>query len=284
VTAPGARRKKPVLTIALAVIVTGVSVYLLARGWSFYKLSEADRPEHPDFRTLRSYGSLGNGYGWIAAVLMLINLSYLLRRRFAGLKVGSMAIWLEIHVFTGLMIASLVSFHSTFELKTPAAILGTVSLVVVVITGVAGRLLHMLAPRGTKERLVQLIDRIEAEFPDMREDLANAIAKRPGPQVPANAPLTRAIAAIPAWRRAARERTIALRFLIPRKESMTPTLRRSWRTLIRVAAADARASGVDALLRSWRGLHRFFALLMIVAVLVHAGIAWQAGYHWIFTS
>jgi hypothetical protein len=283
VTAPGARRKKPVLTIALAVIVTGVSVYLLARGWSFYKLSEADRPEHPDFRTLRSYGSLGNGYGWVAAVLMLANLSYLLRRRLGTMRLGSMNLWLDLHVFTGLMIASLVSFHSAFLLKTPAAIVGTVSLVMVVITGIAGRLLHMLAPRGTKERLVELIERIELEFPDMREDLSAAIAKRPGPQLPANASLSRAIAAIPAWRRAARERTIALRFLLPRRESVTPTLARAWRALIRVAAADARASGVDALLRTWRGLHRFFALLMIVAVVVHAGEAWQAGYHWIFT-
>jgi hypothetical protein len=282
-SAPARRRKSPALAIALALVVVGATIALLWRGWSFYKLSEAERPEHPDFRTLRSYGSLGNGYGWIAAVLMLLNLSYLLRRRLGSARLGSMQVWLDIHVFTGLMIASLVSFHSAFQLKTPAAITGTVSLLMVVITGVAGRLLHMLAPRGTKERLVELIERIEAEFPDMREDLANAIAKRPGPQLPPNASFSRAVVAIPAWRRVARERTIALRFLVPRRESVTPTLRRSWRALIRVAAADARASGVDALLRSWRGLHRFFALLMIVAVLVHATVAWQAGYHWIFS-
>jgi hypothetical protein len=33
-----------------------------------------------------------------------------------------------------------------------------------------------------------------------------------------------------------------------------------------------------ALLRSWRGLHRFFALLMLAAVLLHAGIyVWYFG-------
>ena len=37
-----------------------------------------------------------------------------------------------------------------------------------------------------------------------------------------------------------------------------------------------------ALLRSWRGLHRFFALLMLAAVLLHAGVAWHYGYRWIF--
>ena len=41
-------------------------------------------------------------------------------------------------------------------------------------------------------------------------------------------------------------------------------------------------SGMAALLRSWRGLHRFFALLMLAAVLLHAGVAWYYGYRWIF--
>ena len=30
------------------------------------------------------------------------------------------------------------------------------------------------------------------------------------------------------------------------------------------------------------GLHRFFALLMLAAVLLHAGVAWYYGYRWIF--
>ena len=48
------------------------------------------------------------------------------------------------------------------------------------------------------------------------------------------------------------------------------------------SAADARASGIAALLRSWRAMHRFFALLMLSAVFLHAGVAWYYGYRWIF--
>jgi hypothetical protein len=272
--------RRPVLTVSLALVVLTTTIILAARGWSFYWMSIQDRPEHPDFRTLRPSGMLGNGYGWIAALLILLNLSYLVRRRLGGTRFGSMAVWLDIHVFTGLMIASLVSFHSAFQLRTPIATTSTISLAVVVVTGVLGRLLHFLAPANTRVRLEAAIDAFEAEFPGMREDLVAAMAKRPGPAVPANANLLTAIAAIPQWRAAARSRKVALAMMMPHK--MTPALRRTEKDLYRTSAADARAAGISALMRTWRGLHRFFALLMIIAVLLHALVAWHYGYRWIF--
>ncbi|HET9987228.1 MAG TPA: hypothetical protein VFQ65_01880, partial [Kofleriaceae bacterium] len=59
--------------------------------------------------------------------------------------------------------------------------------------------------------------------------------------------------------------------------------RRAIADLVKAAAADARASATSALLRSWRGLHRFFALVMLAAVFLHAGVAWYYGYRWIFS-
>jgi hypothetical protein len=274
------RSRRPVLTISLALVVVTITVILAARGWSYYWMSIQDRPEHPDFRTLRPSGMLGAGYGWIAALLIVLNLSYLVRRRLGGTRFGSMAVWLDIHVFTGLLIASLVSFHSSFQLRTPIATTSTLSLAMVVITGVFGRLLHFLAPANTQQRLTAAIDSFEAEFPGMREDLVMAMAKRPGPKVAANANLLTAIASIPGWRSAAKSRRIALSMMMPHK--MTPALKRAEKDLYRTSAADARAQGVSALLRTWRGLHRFFALLMIIAVLLHALVAWHYGYRWIF--
>jgi hypothetical protein len=275
-----ATRRSPVLTVSLALVVVTTTIILAARGWSFYWMSVQDRPEHPDFRTLRPSGMLGNGYGWIAALLIILNLAYLVRRRLGGTRWGSMAVWLDVHVFTGLMIASLVSFHSAFQLRTPIATTSTLSLAMVVLTGVLGRLLHFLAPANTPQRLTAAIDQFEAEFPGMREDLVSAMAKRPGPKVAANANLLTAVAAIPAWRAAAKSRRVALSMMMPHK--MTPALRKAEKTLYRTSAADARAQGISALLRTWRGLHRFFALLMIIAVLLHALVAWHYGYRWIF--
>src|SRR5437588_12698687 len=113
------RRRVSFVTMLLALVVIAVTVGLAYRGWSFYLMSPEDRPEHPDFRQLRAEGLWGNGYGWVAGSLIVLNLSYLLRRRFGGF--GKMQTWLDIHVFTGLLAASLVSFHSAFQLRTPVA-------------------------------------------------------------------------------------------------------------------------------------------------------------------
>ena len=182
--------RRPVLTVSLALVVLTTTIILAARGWSFYWMSIQDRPEHPDFRTLRPSGMLGNGYGWVAALLIILNLSYLVRRRLGGTRFGSMAVWLDVHVFTGLMIASLVSFHSAFQLRTPIATTSTISLAMVV----AHRRARPLPPlprareharSGSRRRSTAF----EAEFPGMREDLVAAMAKRPGPAVAANANL-----------------------------------------------------------------------------------------------
>ncbi len=120
-------------------------------------------------------------------------------------------------------------------------------------------------------------------MPKHREMLATSIAEHPGPTLQPNASLTRSLLSIPAWRKAGRVRREMIRMTVPPRKELTKPQRRAVAELERAATIDARASGVSALLRSWRGLHRFFALLMLAAVMLHAGVAWYYGYRWIFT-
>lgn len=275
-------RGAPLFTLALILVLVAVSVGLAYRGWSFYRLSLEARVEHPEFRRLRPSGVIGNGYGWVAALLVVLNLSYLVRRRFGGSRFGSMRRWLDVHVFTGLLAASLVTFHSALQLRTPIATVSAASLALVVATGLIGRFLYTLAPAGDRERLRAALDAAEQALPGSRDPIALALARRPGPDVPANASLLRSVLAVPAWRRAGRARRADVEALLPARAARPPALRRIVRDLHQASAAEARAAGVTALLRSWRGLHRFFALLMLAAVLLHAGVAWHYGYRWIF--
>jgi hypothetical protein len=268
--------------LVLGLILISITVGLAYRGWSFYRLSLEDRVEHPEFRTLRPSGVIGNGYGWVAAMLVVLNLSYLVRRRFGSARFGSMKTWLDVHVFTGLLAASLVSFHSAFQLRTPIASVSAASLGTVVLTGLLGRFLYALGPGGVRERLGAALEAVETELPGSRAALAEGIAQRPGPNVAANASLLRSLWAIPSWIGAARDRREILGMILPPRAQMSRELRQATRELYVASDADARASGVAALLRSWRALHRFFALLMLAAVFLHAGVAWYYGYRWIF--
>lgn len=272
------------LALVLGLILIAITIGLVYRGWSFYRLSLEDRVEHPEYRVLRPSGLYGNGYGWVAAMLVVLNLSYLIRRRFGSARFGSMKTWLDVHVFTGLLAASLVSFHSAFQLRTPIASVSAASLGTVVLTGLLGRFLYALGPGGVRERLAAALDAVDDELPRSRAALAEGIAQRPGPDVPANASLLRSLWAIPWWLRAAHERREILAMILPVRSAMSRPLRRAVSELYAASAADARASGIAALLRSWRALHRFFALLMLAAVLLHAGVAWYYGYRWIFAS
>jgi len=276
------RRRVSFLALVLGLIVVSVTIGLVYRGWSFYRLSLEDRVEHPEYRLLRPSGLYGNGYGWVAAMLVVLNLSYLIRRRFGSVRFGSMKTWLDVHVFTGLLAASLVSFHSAFQLRTPIASVSAASLGTVVLTGLLGRFLYALGPGGVRERLGAALDGVEDELPGSRTALAEGIAQRPGPDVPANASLLRSLWAIPSWTVAARDRREILEMILPPRRAMSRELKRAVSELYSASAADARASGIAALLRSWRALHRFFALLMLAAVLLHAGVAWYYGYRWIF--
>lgn len=267
----------------LSLLLIAISMGLAYRGYSFYKLSVEDRVEHPDFRTLRATGLLGNGYGWVAAMLVVLNLSYLIRRRFGGARLGSMQKWLDVHVFTGLLAAVLVSFHSAFQIRTPIAATSTVSLLLVVVTGIIGRFLFALAPTGSRERFKTALDGIDVALPGCRERYAAELAELPGPNVPANASLLDSLFAIPGWIGASRRRRARIVELSPPRKEQSRLQRAAIRELATAAAFEARASGVSALLRTWRGLHRLFALLMLAAVLLHGGVAWYYGYRWIFT-
>lgn len=277
-----ARRKFTFLTLFLIVVLAAITVGLAYRGWSFYRLSLEDRVEHPEFRQLRPSGIIGNGYGWVAAMLIVLNLSYLIRRRFGGAGLGSMRTWLDVHVFTGLLAASLVSYHSAFQVRTPIAAVSAASLGLVVLTGLIGRFLYALAPPSGRERLRAALDAVEAAQPGVRPALSEALAQHPAPEVPANASLLRSLLAVPSWLRASQVRRGVLELLLPPPKAMSRALRQAAAELYAASAAEARAPGMSALLRSWRGLHRFFALLMLAAVGLHGGVAWYYGYRWIF--
>jgi cytochrome b561 len=268
--------------VAMSLLLLSITVGLAFRGWSYYRLSLDDRTLHPEYRLLRPTGLYGNGYGWVAAMLVVLNLSYLIRRRFGSARLGSMKTWLDVHVFTGLLAAALVSFHSAFQLRSTIASISAASLGTVVVTGLLGRFLYALGPGGVRERLGAALAAVEDELPGSRAALAEALVQRPAPDVPANASLLRSLWAAPSWIRTARDRRELLAMILPPRRDMSRALRSATGELYAASAADARASGITALLRSWRGLHRFFALLMLSAVFLHAGVAWYYGYRWIF--
>ncbi|HZU84228.1 MAG TPA: hypothetical protein VE987_14965 [Polyangiaceae bacterium] len=287
--ARAARRAAPWITV---LFLAALAAVLTWRGFDFYRQSLPDRPLHPDYRRLSPSGLVGHGYGMVGTALILTNLLYLVRRRFAKVVptwAGSMKAWLNAHVFTGLVGSLLVVFHSAFQLRTPIATVTSVSLAIVVVTGVVGLYLHALVPKSGLKPLTERLAEIRPLLPGLCGEVEAFVRATPLTSLRHDASFLRTIVTVPRWLLEARARRRGLRAAARRDKTVRvlertePALARAFfAELADLAAGEVDAHAAAALMRSWRSLHRFLAVLMIVSVTVHIGVAWYYGFRWIF--
>lgn len=274
------------VVLVLCAILIGA---LLFRGWEFYRLDLDARIDHDDFRVLGPGELVGHGYGIVGTALILTNLLYLVRRRLARLPLGSMRVWLDLHVVTGLLGSILILFHSAFQLRTPIATVTSVSLLFVVLTGVIGRYIYALAPKPDDPQLDASLEALDTMSSGLGRRIEAALAAHPIPDPGGNPSFLKTLFMIPAWMRAGRARRRIVRehtgAALGTLDDLEAVLfRRVSREAARRAKNQARAAMGASLLRTWRGLHRFLAALMILSVSVHIAVAWFYGYRWLWSE
>ena len=102
---------------------------------------------------------IGYTLGIVGFLLMLSTETlYSLRKRVVGFHYGRMSIWLQVHVFTGLVGPYLVLLHSGWRFQGLAGVL-TIILGVVVVSGLVGRYIYTAVPRsldGAEIAVIQL--------------------------------------------------------------------------------------------------------------------------------
>jgi hypothetical protein len=273
-------------------LLLSLAAALTWRGYSFYRLSVAERPLHPDYSTLNPAGHLGHGYGIFGTLLILTNLLYLVRRRFAKYipdRLGSMKAWLNGHALTGLTGAILVAFHSAFQLRTPIAAVTSASLAIVVGTGLIGFYLHALLPKAGLKPLRDRLAELQPLLPGLVVQVEGFLKQAPVTTLPHDASFARIIATIPRWAFEARRRRRGLKVAV-HGDKLFRVLRRTDPALAKaflLELGDFAAKEVDtnagaAMMRTWRSLHRFLAILLLVSVSVHVYVAWYYGFRWVF--
>lgn len=274
------------LMLVLLLGAAGAALYL--RGANFYLLDPHARVDHPDYRSLSPGQTIGHGYGIVGTLFIFANLLYLARRRVVGWQLGSMRAWLNVHVATGLFGGLLVLFHSAFQLRTPLATATMTALGVVIATGLVGRFIYALVPQANFAGLADNCSLFDTVAPGLGGELLARLRRVPETQIPGRIHLLKVIATLPRWRReAAARRTVVYetvgRYTSEYGDELTLLTDRIAETAA-MAASVPRAAAFDALMRMWRGMHRFFALLMILLVAVHVAVAWYFGYRWIFSE
>ncbi|MDP9149059.1 MAG: hypothetical protein M3O36_03835 [Myxococcota bacterium] len=262
------------------------------RGFGYYRLGLAARATHPDYHLLNPAGLLGHGYGMVGTALIVTNLFYLVRRRYTQhipASFGSVKAWFNAHVFTGLIGSLLILFHSAFQLRTPIATVTSVSLGVVVLTGLVGLYLYHLLPKAGLHPLRGRLAELQPLMPGLVRCVEEFVKSTPVTQLRLDASFVRAVATVPRWvlqaraRRRGIERAVRgdqlFRLLVVEDAGLAGDLVSDLR---RLCAAEVDTQAGSAVMRSWRSLHRFLAILMVVSVSVHIAVAWYFGFRWIF--
>jgi hypothetical protein len=280
-----ALRVTPALWLGVLLIGT-VAALLWLRGAGYYPLPLSDRVDHSDYAVLSPGRPVGRIYGVVGFTLILVNLSYLLRRRFAHLPLGRMRLWLDSHVVTGLTASLFVAFHSAFQLRSPVAMVIAMTLGVTVVTGVVGRFFYAFAPRVTDELALRIAD-LAALVPAVKKPLSDGLAKLAPSEPPGGSGLWRVVRNLPQWLRETRQRrALVLSTFAASLADVHPLERQHAepvaREVARLAVREVYAVAGRELLRAWRPWHRLCALVMVAGVLLHIGVALFFGYAWDF--
>ena len=277
------------ITVFVLVVLGSLMTW---RGWDYYRQGLSARALHPDYRLLNPGGFIGHGYGMVGTAMIATNLLYLVRRRFAKYipdRFGSMKAWLNAHAFTGLVGSLLILFHSAFQLRTAVATVTSVSLAIVVVTGLAGLYLYLLMPKAGLAPFRQRLAVYEPFLPALVKDVDDFVKKTPATSLPLDAGFVRTLFTVPRWAVEARARRRGIR-RTARTDKLFRAVAKADATLARdlvdelgdLAAAEVDTHAGRAVMGSWRSLHRFLAILMLVSVSVHIAVAWYYGFRWIF--
>jgi hypothetical protein len=139
--------------VAWGVLASGVvAVWVLVAlgGREYYATPLAVRAYAPTHPLLRPSGPVGHTLGVVGTLMILVPFLYMARKRWRRLQgVGTLPAWLEVHLFCGIAGPALITLHTSFKFNGLVAA-AYWSMVVVVLSGFAGRHLYVRIPRALR--------------------------------------------------------------------------------------------------------------------------------------
>jgi hypothetical protein len=279
-----------ILLFLIYAVSFGGTLLLALDGLDYYRTPLVERARHELFWSLKPGGTTGHTLGIVGSALMVLMLVYTVRKRWRRLRrVGRLSGWLHFHIYCGVIGPLLVILHSSFKVQGLVA-LSFWSMILVALSGFVGRYLYVQIPRRRQGDELTL-----SEAEALNRDTARRLTEDLG--VPAEA-LTRLdrLAAVDPSRGGG---ALALFLHLPlsglRLRSALRRLQRDLPPLPRDTVGDLRSlllqraqlqrrialwDRLQALFHYWHVLHKPFAVVMYLFMLVHIAVALATGYGW----
>ncbi|MGA1824370.1 MAG: hypothetical protein ACMUIP_06865 [bacterium] len=144
------------------VMLIGITSYLYILYKPYLAMSQHTRHLEPLLHErLKPSGSIGHGLGILGGLVMIFcTLLYTLRKKFEFFEcMGTLSLWLEIHIFLGLLGPILIVFHTALKFNGVIG-LGFWLMFIIVISGIFGKIFfgHCFWNITQKYELSQNID------------------------------------------------------------------------------------------------------------------------------
>lgn len=280
-----------VRTTVLLLILSALAAINLA-GWPYYAASASARLRHPLRPLFKSSGTVGQTLGILALALFLFLWLYPIRKRVRALAfTGSVGRWLDVHIAAGVLVPMVAAMHASWRF-TGLIGLGYAAMFIVALSGIVGRYLYTRIPRTrggielSREELAHERRKLLGELCEMTGlaplEIERALAPAPARAGGLLASLAQMVTDDLARRTAVRRfvRSLAGR---PGPAPNRGVLRRVAYLAGREMALEQRLRMLDAIhrvFRFWHVAHRPLAVMALLAVLVHVGVAVAVGQTW----
>jgi hypothetical protein len=262
---------------------------LFTAGADFYRTPLLERAHHEGYWVWKAGGSTGHKLGIVGSSMMVLMLLYSVRKRVGALRrLGPLGGWLDVHIFLGVVGPLLVVLHSSFKVQGLVA-LSFWSMVVVATSGVLGRYLYLQIPR-TRAGEERALAELEAEDRALSEQLRTAFRLEAAQvaqldalvSVPERAGLLGGFVRLVTDDLRLRS---ALREFARGCRSVPRPVARDFERVVRQKAQVRRRillwDRVHELFHYWHVLHKPFALVMCLFMIVHVAVALVTGYGWV---
>jgi hypothetical protein len=280
--------RRAALGTLYALALAGVAT-ILVLGFDYYRTPLLERGHHPGYWTWKPSGTVGHKLGLFGASMMVLMLLYSVRKRAGALRrAGPLSRWLDAHIFLGIIGPLLVILHTSFKVQGLVA-LSFWSMIVVASSGVLGRYLYLQIPRTQAGEALALED-LERQDRELSERLRARFSLDAAQLEELDAATVTASGRVGLLRGLLRIVGDDLRLRARLREFSRgcpsvprPLLGEFARTLRQKALARRRIllwGRLHELFHYWHVLHKPFALVMYLFMIVHVAVAVVTGYGW----
>ncbi|MFH2048653.1 MAG: hypothetical protein ABIJ12_04320 [bacterium] len=283
------------IIILYIVSITAIT-YFAINGRDYYLLSLKERPHAEQHAELKPGGLWGHGFGVVGTAMILLLFLYSLRKRNAlRLRFGKIRYWLNVHIFFGIVGPLLITLHTAGKLNGLVSV-SYFSMLAVMFSGIIGRYIFIQIPRNEEGHVLALssiddqynrLNKMLLKSYDIPEAFINQIIKKSQPRFNTNKRglSTLIFLIIDDIKRPFRFRKIRRSIKINHPEFPPKAIYQIMNLTMKKSLLHRRKiflNAVTGIFHLWHVVHKPFAWIMIIIMLVHVSITVLMGYKWVF--